>query len=112
MAQSRRVQRVEKELKQVIASYLLSGFKGPLPGIVSVAEISVNPDLRSAKVYISVLGSEEDRDMAEELLNDQAPAIQQHINRSIRMKFCPKLRFLVGQSPEDIFSSPSAPDSE
>ncbi len=99
-SQSRRQQRVERELQQIIATYLLSHLKGPHFGLLSVAQVSVGGDLRQAKVYVSVLGSEEDRDMMEDVLEEQRADVQDYIARKLPMKFCPRLRFYVGRSPE------------
>lgn len=94
--ESRRLERVQSELQSVIASYLLKGFKNPLYGIVSVAQVVCSPDLKHAKVYISVLGSEDQVDQNLEMLEDQVHAIQSHIGKTMRMKNCPKLKFFVG----------------
>ena len=102
---SRRVLRMEKELQQVIASYLLFNLKGPLYGMVSVAKVGVSKDLRTAKVYVSVMGTEEDRQATEEKLAEQRPAIQHHINKVIKTKFCPVLNFAVAQSSDPVYKS-------
>ena len=102
---SRRVGRMEKELQQVIASYLLFNLKGPLYGLVSVAKVGVSKDLRSAKVYVSVMGTEEDRQATEEKLEEQRGAIQHHINKVIKTKFCPVLNFAVAQSEDPFLKS-------
>ncbi len=99
-SRSRRVERVERELQQVIATYLLSHLKGPHFGLMSVAHVAVGGDLRQAKVYVSVLGSEQDKDLMEEALNEQRVDVQNYISQKLRMKFCPRLRFYVGQTPE------------
>ena len=94
---SRRVQRVQKELNNIIANYLRSNWKGPCPGLLSVAHVDVMPDMRSAKVFVSVISTEEDAvELFQELIDDQRGEIQQHLAKSLRMKFYPKLSFKVG----------------
>ncbi len=97
---NRRVFRVEREIREVIGSYLLGGFRGQLSGLVSVARVVVTKDLRSAKVFISVLGTDEDRKRSLAELQEFAHEVQFEVNRRLRMKFCPKLRFVVDESLE------------
>ena len=67
MGDGRRVARVEREIQVTIAQFLIRGFKLPLPGLVTVASVKMPADLRAAKVYISVLGSEEQTEEVVEL---------------------------------------------
>lgn len=95
---SRRIEKVEKELRQVIANYLLIGFKGKLSGLVSVARVVVSPDLRNAKVFVTVMGSEEETKSNLDILHDFSYDIQREINHRVQMKFCPKLKFFIDTS--------------
>lgn len=101
MSDSRRVQRVEKELRQIIGEYLSHSLKHPMPGVLTVAQVSVNGDLRSGKVFLSFLGNNEDRAEAQDILLDQAPEIQRHIGKILRMKFIPKLKFFINQGQHE-----------
>lgn len=89
----RRVARVEKELQHVIAQYLISGFKLPLPGLVTVASVRMPADLRTARVHISVLGEPELLAKALEILQGRAFEIQKYIGSELKMRYCPKLTF-------------------
>lgn len=95
---SRRVQRVEKEIRNVVASYLLTGLKDPLMGLVSVSRVMVSGDLKNAKVYVSVMSDDnEDREENIAVLQSRAGDIQRQIHSQLRMKFCPKLKFYLDQ---------------
>lgn len=94
-----RVQRVEKEIRQIVATALLDGFKEPLSGFVSVTRAVVSKDLRNAKVFLSFIDADDiDGDLKK--IQFRAPDIQQRINRSLRMKFCPKVIFYKDPSYE------------
>jgi ribosome-binding factor A len=97
MGDGRRVQRVEKELQHIVANYLVRGFKGQLQGLVSVSRVESNPKLRTAKVYISVMGSDEQRETSIDTLQEHAREIQNHVNKQLRMKFVPRLSFVLDQ---------------
>jgi ribosome-binding factor A len=90
----RRVARVEREVQQTIAQFLISGFKLPLPGLVTVARVQMPGDLRTAKVYISVLGEPDHLQEAVKLLQERAFEVQNYLSRELKMRYCPKLSFL------------------
>lgn len=94
--ENRRVLRVEKSLREVISSYLISGFREPLPAMVSIPQVRASKDLRNAKVYISIIGADESQETQEDcldILNESAFEIQRHVGKELKMKFCPKLKF-------------------
>lgn len=99
----RRVPRVEREVQQCIAQYLLRGYRGRLPGLVTVARVMMPADLRTAKVYISVLSENPDhQDEAIELLQEAAVDIQNHLGRELKMRFCPKIKFYADETTEKV----------
>lgn len=90
---SRRLKKVEKELRQIISSYLVKQQAGSRQNLISVTQVVASPDLRRAKVYLSMLGETE---VSEEVLEDvqsHAKSIQSEISRQLPMKYCPKLFF-------------------
>lgn len=102
MGDGRRVARVEKEIQATIAQFLIRGFRSPLPGLVTVAHVKMPADLRTAKVYISVLGSKQDQEQTLELLQDRAYEIQNFIGKELRMRYCPKLTFFADHTTEEL----------
>jgi ribosome-binding factor A len=98
----RRVQRMERELQETIATYLVSGFKSPLPGLVTVARVQMPADLRTAKVYISILGSDDDRQNVFASLKERSFEIQNFLGRALRSRYCPKLTFFLDDTTENV----------
>jgi ribosome-binding factor A len=98
----RRVARVEQEIQKTVAQFLISGFRHPLPGLVTVARVMMPGDLRTAKVYISVLGDETARKKALETLNDRAYEVQNYIGKELRMRYCPKIQFYQDDTTEHV----------
>ena len=98
---SHRVSRVEKEVLHQIAQFVVSG-KLHLPGLVTITRVMMPADLRSAKVYVSVLGSEKQRDEAIELLQERAFQVQKFVDQQLRMRYCPKLQFFADDTTEQI----------
>lgn len=98
----RRVARVEKEVQIQIARYLISGFSEPLPGIVTVSSVRMPADLRTAKVYVSVLGEESLMEEVLEILQSRAFEIQDFIGRELKMRYCPRLTFFKDHATEQV----------
>lgn len=111
---SRRIPRVEKEIREVVGSYLIRGFRGELPGLVSVSRVIVSKDLRTAKVLVTLLDAAAgpvESDAAEKALaarqrktvdelQAHAHEIQSEINRHLQMKYCPKVTFFYDHGLE------------
>lgn len=98
----RRIQRVEQEVQKTVAQYLIKGFRERLPGLVTVARVMMPADLRTAKVYVSILGDEKQREDALEILQEQAFDVQNFIGKELRMRYCPKLTFFLDDTTEKI----------
>ena len=98
----RRVARVAREVQQTIAQFLIAGFKNPLPGLVTVARVIMPADFRTAKVYVSVLGSDDQRTEALEILNKRTFEVQKFIGQELRMRYCPKLTFFLDDTTEQL----------
>lgn len=99
---NRRVKRVEREIREVIARYIISGFRGELRGLVSVSRVGMAKDLRSGRVFISVMGDPGDADFSLESLREFGYEIQSEVDRQLKMKFCPKLSFYLDESMEHV----------
>jgi ribosome-binding factor A len=102
MGDGRRVARVEREIQVTIAQFLIRGFKSSLPGLVTVAQVRMPADLRTAKVYVSVLGSDEQKEQALELLQERAFEIQNYIGKELKMRYCPKLTFYADHTTDQV----------
>lgn len=100
--EDRRLARVEKEVLHVIAQYIVSGFKDPLPGLITVSSVKMPKDLRSARVFISVLGERGDLERVIEMLQSRAYEVQSFIGQQLKMRFCPKLIFEADRTTEHV----------
>ncbi len=91
MSDGRRIPRVEKELREIVAGFVIRHFTKDL---LNVTQVRVAKDLRSARVFISALGKESVPVETLEDLQDQAVEMQREVMKHLRMKYCPKLQFL------------------
>jgi ribosome-binding factor A len=85
-------------MKQEIADILMRKIKDPRIGFVTVTEVEVADDLRNAKVFVSVYGSEKAATLKG--LESASPYIRSELGRRMRMKFIPELLFRYDDSVE------------
>lgn len=105
MTDGRRVAMTEREVLQTVASFILREMKEELPGLVTVTFVKMPPDLRTAKIGISLLaqdGGDEValRNEAVEILTAWGYEIQEHLNSTLKLRYCPKLFFVADESME------------
>jgi ribosome-binding factor A len=79
---------------------LVRGLKDRRIGFVTVTGVDVSPDLRHAKVYVSVMGSDEQKAASLKTLEHAAGWIRHELGQRIRMKFLPELVFMTDNSLE------------
>ncbi len=95
---SHRLQRVRELLKRAIGEVVRREFPVSETGLVSVNDVEVAGDLRSATVYISVLGDADQQRRGLALLAQHRARIQGLVARTVVLKFTPTLRFVVDDS--------------
>jgi ribosome-binding factor A len=95
---TRRTSRVNELIKREIADIVCREIKNPKVGFVTVSDVEVTKDLRSAFVRISVMGDEEHRQESLRCLNAAAGFIQKELSSRIRLRYMPKLQFRLDTS--------------
>lgn len=96
-----RIQKVEKELQQCISQALGEFLFIPEGALVTVIEVDVASDIRSARVFVSVYPDQYQEEVFEELDAIRAD-IQKQISKKVRMKFLPKLSWHKDRSVNEI----------
>ena len=97
-----RLERVNSLLKRVIAESMFSVMQGDTvaPGLITVTGVVCGKDLRDATVKVSVFGDDALKTTALHHLVHNARKFQSIINREIRLKFTPRLKFQLDNSLE------------
>jgi ribosome-binding factor A len=99
---TRRTEQVNDLIRAELANLLRDEINDPrLKGLVTVTRVDVSPDMRRARAYISVLGSEEDRRSTMEALGSARPFLRREVGSRVRMKYIPDLRFVSDTSMEE-----------
>ncbi|MCY3602325.1 MAG: 30S ribosome-binding factor RbfA [Chloroflexi bacterium] len=99
---SRRTSRVSELLREEISDLVQRDLKDPrLEGaLLSITEVEVSGDLRNAAVFVSHLGSAEERDEALAGLQSAASYLERELRRRLRMRRTPSLTFRFDPSIE------------
>jgi ribosome-binding factor A len=93
-----RMRRVNEAVREVLSSRISEGFNDPRIGFVTVTAADTSPDLRHARVYVSVLGGQDERERTLAGLDAAHGLLQQAIARELRMKRTPTLTFVYDES--------------
>ncbi len=96
--QGRRHARVRELLKRELSSLLLREFPPAQSGLMSVNEVVISGDLRSATAYVGIVGTEEQRKQGLNLLKEHRLRLQGMLGHAVELKFTPSLRFVVDDS--------------
>ena len=89
---SSRMRRVNEAIKEVLGASL-PGLQDPRIGFVTITGVETTPDLRHARVFVSVLGSERKRDRSLEGLGAAHGMLQARLASELRMRRTPQLAF-------------------
>jgi ribosome-binding factor A len=92
------MRRVNTAVRVVLSARLAEGLKDPRIGFVTVTAVEITPDLRHARVFVSVLGSEQERRETLAGLDSAHGLLQGAIARELRMKRTPTLEFVYDDS--------------
>ena len=92
-----RAERVERLAREVLGE-ALQDLKDPRIGFVTVTGVETSADLRTARVFVSILGGAPEREAALAGLHSASGFLQQRVGRELRMKRTPTLTFVHDDS--------------
>jgi ribosome-binding factor A len=97
---AQRMRRVNELMREVIGSAIASALEDPRIGFVTVTSVDTSADLRSARVYVSVLGDDAEREATLAGLRSSHGVLQAVIASETRIKRTPTLTFHYDETPE------------
>lgn len=98
---SRRQKQINQAIRREISELIFRGVNDPrIKGIISVTEVHVTPDLTQARVFISAMGSEEEKIEMFEGLNAASGFLRRELGTRLRMRYIPRLIFKRDDSIE------------
>ena len=98
--ESRRSQRVADVVRAELSHLLLLEAHDPDLHRVTVTDVEMPPDLKSARVFFSCLGGDDEREKAGEALRRAAGYLRREVGQRCRLRFAPELHFVSDRSLE------------
>lgn len=95
---TKRSRKVAGLLKAEISNIIQTRLKDPLVGFVTITDITLSDDLRTARVYFSVLGEETQKEKSLKGLERAKTFIQSELGSRIRLRYIPVLYFYIDES--------------
>lgn len=93
-----RVEKVQELIKQEISEIIMKDLKDPRIGFVTVTQVECTGDLREAKIFVSIMGKDEEIEQSFMGLDRALGYIRREIGARIRLKFTPILSFVLDKS--------------
>lgn len=93
--------RINEEIRRELSNIIRTTIKDPrLSAMVSVTQVEVTKDLRYAKVYVSIFGSEEEKNNTLTALKNSAGFMRKEIGHTINLRYTPELLIEIDNSIE------------
>lgn len=93
-----RTEKVSSLIKQQLSVIFQRNFSMEEYGFLTVTEVRVSPDLKVAKIYISVFGDNARKEKSMGLLEQQKSFVRSELGHSVRLKFTPEIIFYLDDS--------------
>lgn len=88
-----RSDRVRQQIKRELSVVIRDELKDPRVGFITVTEVELSPDMRHAKVYVSIMGNEEEKTNTMEGLLRATGFVRTQLGKKIRLRYFPEIIF-------------------
>lgn len=96
-----RTNRISEEIKKLVSHLIMNELKDPrLSQLTSVVAVEVTRDLRYANIFISVYGSQDEKENSLKALQNAGGFIRKEIGKSLKLRYTPEPLFKMDQSIE------------
>jgi len=93
--------RISEEIKRIVSNIIMNGLKDPrISPMTSITQVQVTRELRFAKIYVSVLGSEESQKETLKGLQSASGYIRKEIGKNMDLRYIPEPLFYIDKSIE------------
>ena len=98
---SRRLLKAAEAIREVVAASILTELRDPRVRDVTVVGVKVSPDLREAKVSVSIMGDEKQQQLSLRGLQHAAGFLQSKIAKRIEARHTPRLQFVIDKGVQN-----------
>lgn len=96
----KRSEKIAEAVHEFISGLLVKGLKDPRIGFVTITAVEVSDDLRLAKVYFTVIGSDEEKKAAQAGLDSSRSFLRREMGKQMKMRYVPEIIFRYDTSLE------------
>ncbi|HLG16066.1 MAG TPA: 30S ribosome-binding factor RbfA [Blastocatellia bacterium] len=96
----RRPERLAEQIKEEVSLIVAGDLEDPRIGFAIVTDAKMSPDLRHARIYVSVLGTDEEIEASIATLNHAAGFVRRQLGATLRLKHTPELHFVYDETLE------------
>jgi ribosome-binding factor A len=82
-------------IKEEVGAMIIREYRDRSIGFITVTDVQMTPDLRIAKIYVSIFGNEQVKEQTMEFLEEEKPHIRSFLGSHVRLKFTPSLQFYI-----------------
>src|SRR5213595_3165387 len=107
-----RMRRVDEAVREVLSDAIAKDLQDPRVGFVTVTGVKTSPDLRHARVYVSVLGTAAEQEASLEGLRSAHGYLQRRVAGELHLKNTPELHFILDHTAERAFRLEQLLDAE
>lgn len=95
-----RIERVAQAIKKEVGNIIHDELNDPRFGFLTIMRVEVAKDLRFAKIYFSVMGSEEQKKKAQDALGSALGLIRHLVGERLKLRYTPEIVFKLDNSVE------------
>ena len=95
---SLRTERVASLIKEEVGLLFAREYRDPGYGLITVTDVHMSPDLRIAKIYVSIMGNGELRERTLKLLEDKKAEIRSFVAGHVRLRYAPTVQFYLDET--------------
>ena len=95
---SLRTERVASLIKEEVGMMLAREYRDPGYGFITITDVHMTPDLKIAKIYVSIMGNAVMKERTMEMLEEHKGEIRSFIGSRLRLKFTPTVQFYIDET--------------
>jgi ribosome-binding factor A len=97
-----RTERVAGEIQKALSEIFREEFSHLYEGLLTVTIVRVSPDLRHAKIYLSIISKNDSKELMLQRIRKEAPHIRASLARELRLRHVPELMFYLDDTQEEV----------
>lgn len=97
---SPRVERVKRQLLRELTAIIKENLKDPRVGFVTVIDVELSPDLRHAKIFVSIMGNKKEQEETFQALTHASGFVRTQVGQRMRSRHTPEIVFIKDESME------------